>query len=317
MSSSGQPLSHGTGVFVTPNAILTAKHVVSPQNGADAAAPVIDTQWLGSFGFTRADGVLTHEDPQVDLAIVLLNSPKGTTFDNVAPVHKDPRAWINVGDRVMSYGFRAINQDVEPETLEIKAVHTTAGVYISGPAVPEGFSGGPVFMDGALVGVLYAVVRNDNRTAFYSGKALGDMLALLDGTVLKEIDDKPHALREYPLGPMVSELEVYASLPLLIDAYVRIFKGKEVASRALGIANAERRRCGPDSGTKGLVEPEFLPDIGGAPVGFWNAAFTQAGLKSPRMLASLLLVVEPDSLTTLEDQQRRDFLERLKTWRNR
>jgi hypothetical protein len=82
-------------------------------------------------------------------------------------------------------------------------------------------------------------------------------------------------------------------LARVIDAAVRLYPRLE-ALLILAEANAARTACGPDSGTRGLVEVQELPDPMIALRGFWIAAFVDAGLKSPRMLAALLIAVDGD-----------------------
>lgn len=104
--------------------------------------------------------------------------------------------------------------------------------------------------------------------------------------------DYSHELHRYPRGPMVEAFRVNMSIKAAYAAYV----DPTEAHAIVGEANAFRLESDPDDSSVTLIKLGNLPPpLGVRPRAYWEAAFGEACLHGPRMLAALLLVV-PDDL---------------------
>lgn len=299
----------GTGVFVSKTDILTAKHVAADSAESDISVEIESRYWRG---IRVADEVIFAEQVDVDLALLRLHPPKSVPQSACALLTREPHNWINVGDVVTACGFSAIDQDLECEALQIVAVHGNAGAYVFNKIIPKGFSGGPVFIQDTLVGIMYARQFDQGRSYFYSGHALAGLLST-PGVEIAWQNTPPLALRQFPLGPAVSPGAMLSALHRVIDAYNQLHPA-QISETIVARANEERIACGPPTGSKGLIDVNDLPNPYYDKYSFWSQAFKTAGLKSPRMLAALLRVVESEQLSDMVRKDRDDFLLRLKTW---
>ena len=270
-------------------------------------------QERGAFDLVDADSVQASEREDIDLALVSLALPTQFKSEPVPIVRQYLEHGISVGDRVEAYGFRGVQLAFEARPLEIIAVHGAVRAFVCMPHVADGFSGGPVFSDGNFVGTLFASNLKDNVSFFHSGKAILDTLARVNANAVRWVEESPHILRRYPLGPRVDSTVVFAKLQGLMRAAASLFQGHD-AILMVGRANAERMTCGPPTGAAGIIETGYLPSPQSDLRGFWTEAFRIAGNKSPRMLAALLLQLIPDTLDKPERLQMEKFFDVLARW---
>lgn len=301
---------YGAGVILSSSVILTARHVVDPNgyslNGLPVDPYCVRIQNGFSVGEWRADELLFPAQPEIDLALVRLFEPKRIQPEFRCPVRPDPSETVALGDEVVCYGFAQEDGDVQRMPRRIVEVHGRAGSYICGESIPQGFSGGPVLVQDALIGITYARHHDQLQSYFYGGKALIDILSLIPNDSIDWETGKVHWLRRFPLGPGIDPVLTSAGLARFIRNCMRLYGGGK-AIEAVALANADRMECGPNSGNKGLIDIAELPDPSFSPFNFWLTAILQAGLKSPRMLAAMLGSVDSELL----DKSARDEKERM------
>jgi hypothetical protein len=304
----------GSGVVLTAATILTARHVVDP-DGVSLVGRHPDPRSVRIQGVAFGAATLTVDvlrfpsDPAIDLALAILQPPKAAdaTCCCVLPAESGPV--VNVGDEVAFYGSSRIDGPIERDDLRVQSVHGNAGSFVCNKAAPRGFSGGPVFSGGLLAGITYARQDDQGQSYFYAGEALSQAVTLAVGEVTR-VSGAVHILRRYPLGPAMPGGEMAARLSRFIAKCVKLHNPMAsivLVTRAIQM----RMECGPDSGDKGLIQLEFLPDPSMNRYGFWFDAFVMATSKSPRMLAALLLAIDDEPFTSEERAEKADVLDRL------
>lgn len=305
----------GSGVFITPSSVLTARHVVDPTllsiGGARPPARQVRVEGMA----VRAASVVVDElrfpdDPDIDLAMAILHAPKGADPTHVVQVVGAGVPAVNVGDEVAIAGFQLIDGAAELERVTLNGVHPDAGAFIVDKSLPQGFSGGPVLANDLLIGVSYARDHRQGRTYVQAGTALQRFIAAAAvGDVLVG-DGGFSGLRRYPLGPAMPPAEATALLADFIQKLIQLVPPGE-AARLVDRANLLRLECGPDNGLRSRIERYELPSPNFDYAGFWYGAFAQASAKSPRMLAALLTVIDDEPFTAGERQQKQRVLARL------
>ena len=153
--STGQ--AHGSGIVVAPGLVLTAAHVVK-------GAKAIDV----TNGARGTSASIVAFDPDMDLAYVRLD-------DDLGRVSEVSDGTVARGEHGVAYVFRDGHPTTIPVTVRRPINIRTEDVYIEGETNRPGFeldadiqsgdSGGPVVVDGEIIGVLWA------RSSKYDGRA--------------------------------------------------------------------------------------------------------------------------------------------------
>ena len=152
-------LESGSGMVVGDGLVLTAAHVVA---GADTITVI-------RSGRTATAGEIVGFDPDMDLAYVSIPGDSTVTLD-VASRH------VEADDTGVAYVVR----DGKPVTLPVRVIRpvtiSTEDIYVEDSTKRPGFeldveispgdSGGPVVVDGKVIGVLWARARSDRSRAY-------------------------------------------------------------------------------------------------------------------------------------------------------
>src|SRR4051794_14199576 len=169
--STGQ--AHGSGIVVAPGLVLTAAHVVKGAKSIDV-----------TNGTRQATGSVVAFDPDMDLAYVHLDADLG------APSALSSSA-VALGARGLAYMFRDGHPTTIPITVRRPVNIRTEDIYIKGETnrpgyeldadIQSGDSGGPVVVDGKVIGVLWA------RSSKYDGRAYAIDPLLAGGLVRSQL----------------------------------------------------------------------------------------------------------------------------------
>ena len=175
--------AHGTGTIVAPGLVLTSAHVVK---GATEIS-VTNGDW-------STTGTIVGFDPNMDLAYVRLDSGSARALD-VDGSH------VSRGDTGSAYVYRDGAVRVIPVRVRRPVQIHTEDIYIKGDTYRPGYeveadihagdSGGPVVVDGDVVGVLWArSSKFDSRAYAIDPVAAGDLIRsqLASGSIGPEID---------------------------------------------------------------------------------------------------------------------------------
>ena len=176
--------------------------------------------------------------------------------------------------------------------------------------IHSGFSGGPVEVDGTIVG-LVAEARNSlaEATAYMVPVSLfPQRLLIFPSGQESHRETEIEFVSQVMPGPMVKEK--YLVTDELTQAYACNAKKQ---SDAVGILNkANRLRVESARRSKGqdkfaLLDFIFLPNIDAGPNAFWSECFMHACLLGPRMLVSLLAAA-PDGQFDAQAKQDKNVL---------
>ncbi|MFE3097480.1 serine protease [Streptomyces sp. NPDC059248] len=156
--------SQGTGVFISPDLVLTCAHVIGDQDTALVSEP--SSPFAGTFR-------VSWSDDRLDAAVLLVPGgrldirPRLGTLATDRPLR---------GCRIL--GFRAAGDDdrpdlvpytgtvrqpgepLRPDGMVFEFDDTAAFVAIGGPTSFSGLSGAPVFAGGTLLGIVREVAGN-------------------------------------------------------------------------------------------------------------------------------------------------------------
>ena len=150
--------AHGSGIVVAPGLVLTAAHVVK---GAHEIAV--------TNGARSATASVVAFDPDMDLAYVRVDGDLGAVSSLAA---RD----VDRGERGVAYVFRDGHATTLPVTVRRPVRIETEDIYIESETSRPGFeldadiqsgdSGGPVMVDGEVIGVLWARSSKFDRRAY-------------------------------------------------------------------------------------------------------------------------------------------------------
>lgn len=145
----------GTGVFVSDNVLVTAKHVLNSRRKLSDV-----TIW--NDGVTYA-AIEILEDSDDDLALVMIEGRTGPTL-RIGPPPP-------LGDNLVCIGSPIDRRNQDMKYLTISWAHVSSENYTGGKFVYDGFayggcSGGPVISRGRLVGVVVQKLRGQCGQGF-------------------------------------------------------------------------------------------------------------------------------------------------------
>jgi hypothetical protein len=296
----------GSGLQLAPGYVLTADHVIG-------AEPQGESAYVESSAWSMPQRVHTvHRYPAGARDIAVIEIPKDIIAAPGAPIASSQGGLVSVGDEVVVTGFSTADRDMETDRAAVASFDKTADCYVLNKSLPEGFSGSPIFVDGIVVGVVFARNFSAGRAYFYRVDAWLDFVRACCGDALSIIEGKFPSLRRYPRGPMVPRHDVFGMCGELITYYKRAYRGYN-AEALVAKANSARRNADPEVRLNGLLDLDDLPDPNSPPT-FWPSAFAYAGLKSPRLLAALIEASDEESLSTQERRARSEALRTLETW---
>ena len=175
--------AHGTGTIVAPALVLTSAHVVK---GA--------TEINVTNGDWSTTGTIVGFDPNMDLAYVRLER------GSARPLKLDGSR-VARGDAGSAYVFRDGEVQVIPVRVKRPVRIHTEDIYIEGDTYRPGYelvadihagdSGGPVIVNGDVVGVLWArSSKFENRAYAIDPIAGGELIRaqLASGSIASDID---------------------------------------------------------------------------------------------------------------------------------
>jgi S1-C subfamily serine protease len=178
--------AHGAGIVVEPGLILTAAHVVK------GAKEIVVTN-----GTNSSTATIAAFDPEMDLAYLSVDAEFGAPFPLAS---NSPRHGLD-GATGNAYAFRRGEPVVIPVRVERAITIHTEDIYIKGDTYRPGFlleaaiqagdSGGPVIVDGDVIGVIWArSSKNGQRAYAVDPVEAGNTLAeqLRTGVIDPDID---------------------------------------------------------------------------------------------------------------------------------
>jgi hypothetical protein len=160
----------GSGMFIAPRYVLTAKHVVQDARTPDGKV------WLGNVKDRHGLVPVTTIQPHPELDIALLH----LEFDNA----RQPWCRVDIrqrdlkGQQVDFYGVLPPEKESIP--IPNRTVVTTQnehGLYVTDYRQAEGFSGGMAVREAHIVGVINARYKTDAHGCFVPVSVAGAWLA--------------------------------------------------------------------------------------------------------------------------------------------
>lgn len=147
----------GSGVFISPRLVLTAKHVVDQEKYSEGFFfGLID-------GYPSVPAKTIYFHPDLDIALIDLEKE----FANQALVRLAGGSADLTGKKVDFYGINRFNKARdENKDHTVGTWHPEKNGYLCDHRVLEGFSGGAAVVDGLFVGIVIERHESDQQTLF-------------------------------------------------------------------------------------------------------------------------------------------------------
>ena len=168
----------GTAFLITPEYLLTAKHVLEPEiNRVIVKIPVHELKlqgqaWSGKQGVEAIECHLERD-------VATLKLKKATEGVVCIPLADSEDANLPVGIQVTLAGYCQSSPDADVDTPPVK-ISSYDGVYdleVAHSSIAKGMSGGPAVKDGKVVGLISGRHHDENKTYLLRLNAFRDFLA--------------------------------------------------------------------------------------------------------------------------------------------
>lgn len=185
-------------------------------------------------------------------------------------------------------------------------------------AIYKGFSGGPVEVDGSLVGLIAQARENlYDATAYaipalYFPARLGSVVGHrnCDGQDVRQNASRLEQIKHLPPGPGVDPYTISFSFRRLFSAGTNEDETHETIRDANGTV-LSLLDDKPDNLFAHIISRSELPEYGKvSPDKFWGEVLNRACSLGPRMLGAIVLAA-PDRIWAGRENERSDFLRRL------
>lgn len=147
----------GSGVFISPRLVLTAKHVVDQEKFSEGF-------YLGLIdGYPSIPATTIHLNPNLDIALIDLTKE----FASQACVRPNWDSIDLTGKKVDFYGINRFSKARdEHRDHNVGNWYSDSNGYLCDHRVLEGFSGGAAVVDGLFVGIVIERHESDQQTLF-------------------------------------------------------------------------------------------------------------------------------------------------------
>jgi Trypsin-like peptidase domain len=152
----------GTAFLIASTKLVTAKHVVTDENGVLLSNLTLSGVLWG--GLRSVSECLPHPDSKIDIAVLVI-AADGAAAETDVPVLPSRSAKLTAGTSVIFVGFSTLDKDVETPTLTVQSYDGHVNAFVLTPYIARGLSGGPALASGELVGVVWA--RNTDEQKSY------------------------------------------------------------------------------------------------------------------------------------------------------
>jgi hypothetical protein len=162
----------GTAFLISPECLLTACHVIENSRPSD-----IYLQGQAWGGIRNLQNAVCHENPNIDMAILYL--PKREDKPIFLPLAPEKKADLKAGSTVTLVGFGTADSDMEKISVTISSYDGDCDLDVTHTSVSHGMSGGPVIVNGQVVGLIRARHHDSNKSYLVR---LNSFRAFLAGT---------------------------------------------------------------------------------------------------------------------------------------
>jgi S1-C subfamily serine protease len=144
----GMGVGHGSGFFIAPDVVVTAKHVVSQATGFEEGNPDYKRMYVETYDGIKYNIKSVVVSEKHDVALVLLDKP----VDKIVPAKVDCR-FPETGETLIHVGSPG---HIRWLTTPIFVGGTDEGmILLVGDGILGGVSGGPLFdKDDEVVGII-------------------------------------------------------------------------------------------------------------------------------------------------------------------